>query len=41
MDAIIEWMFAHWLIEAICIILGSFIVGVVVGKAIAIVNGDN
>lgn len=30
-----------WLIEALVIILMSFIVGVIVGKAIKSVNGDD
>jgi hypothetical protein len=30
-----------WLIEGIVIILASFVIGVVVGKAIKSVNGDD
>ena len=41
MEVIISWMFEHWFIEAICIILISFTIGLVLGKAIACVNGDN
>jgi hypothetical protein len=37
----IDWMLEHWFIEAICIIFLSFIVGLIVGKAIACVNGED
>lgn len=30
-----------WLIEGIIIILASFVIGVIVGRAIKCVNGDN
>jgi len=41
MDVIIAWMFEHWLIEAIVMILLSFLIGFILGKAASIVNGDN
>lgn len=30
-----------WLVEAVIIILASFVIGVIVGKAIKCVNGDD
>ena len=30
-----------WLIEGIVIILASFVIGIIVGRAIKSVNGDN
>jgi hypothetical protein len=41
MDVIIAWMFEHWLIEAIVMILLSFTIGIILGKAISVVNDDN
>ena len=41
MDVIIAWMFEHWLIEAIVMILLSFTIGLILGKAASVVNGDN
>jgi hypothetical protein len=36
-----NWMVEHWFIEAIIIIAVSFLIGIIVGKAVACVNGDN
>ena len=35
-----DWLVAHWFIEAVVYICASFIIGVIVGKAIKSVNGD-
>ena len=37
----IDWMLQHWFVEAVVIIAGSFLIGLIVGKAIACVNGDD
>jgi hypothetical protein len=37
----IDWMVEHWFVEAIVIIALSFLIGLIVSKAIACVNGDN
>ena len=37
----IDWMVEHWFVEAIVIMASSFLIGLIVGKAIACVNGDN
>jgi len=36
-----DWMLEHWFVEGIVIIAGSFLIGIIVGKAIAWANGDN
>lgn len=36
-----DWMLEHWFIEAVVIIAASFVIGLVVGKAIACVNGED
>jgi hypothetical protein len=41
MDVIIAWMFEHWFIEAIGMILLSLLIGFILGKAMSCVNGDN
>ena len=41
MEVIIAWMFEHWLVEAIVIILLCLLIGFILGKAASVVNGDN
>ena len=36
-----DWMLEHWFIEAVVIIATSFVIGLIVGKAIACVNGED
>jgi hypothetical protein len=36
-----SWYLEPWLIEAVIIIAASFIIGVIVGKAIACINGTD
>ena len=41
MEALIGWMFEHWFIEAIVIILLSFTVGLIIGKTMSCLNGED
>ena len=41
MEVIIAWMFEHWFIEAVIIMLLCLLIGFILGKAASIVNGDN
>lgn len=36
-----DWLLEHWLIEGLVYILASFIIGIIVGRAIKCVNGDD
>ncbi len=40
MELIIEWMFEHWFVEAIVMILLSFTIGFILGKAMSCINGN-
>lgn len=40
MDMIIAWMFEHWFVEAVIIILLCLLIGFILGKAVSVVNGD-
>lgn len=36
-----DWMLENWFVEAIVYICASFIIGIIVGRAIKCVNGDD
>jgi hypothetical protein len=36
-----DWILQNWFVEAVVIIAGSFLIGLIVGKAIKCVNGDD
>lgn len=41
MNTVIAWVSERWFVEAVIIILLSFIVGLVIGKVMSCLNGDN